>query len=157
MPMRAPVRIVVAENPSIIPSKQFKIDEGQVVADDRAAHIFPYFLANYPIADGATNCGHFIGHFDRFAGLLSCRGHTSSIAQIGYFTSYLLSTRGFIGTPSKMRTAQTPPGFALSLFLNIASSYSVQRRMMSVALMPPKPKEFDRPMSKLWAMALLGT
>ena len=32
-----------------------------------------------------------------------------------------------------------------------------QRRMISVALMPPKPKEFDRPMSKLWAMALLGT
>jgi hypothetical protein len=35
--------------------------------------------------------------------------------------------------------------------------HSVQRRRISVALMPPKPKEFDSPISKLWAMALLGT
>ena len=32
-----------------------------------------------------------------------------------------------------------------------------QRRMMSVALMPPKPKELERPMSNLCAMALFGT
>ena len=32
-----------------------------------------------------------------------------------------------------------------------------QRRMMSVALMPPNPNEFERPMSNVCAMALLGT
>ncbi len=39
----------------------------------------------------------------------------------------------------------------------LAVGYSVQRRMMRVALMPPKPKEFERPMSKLCGTALLGT
>jgi len=38
-----------------------------------------------------------------------------------------------------------------------ASFYSVHRFRISVALMPPKPNEFDKAISKLWAMALLGT
>jgi hypothetical protein len=41
--------------------------------------------------------------------------------------------------------------------LAVPNSYSVQRRMINVALMPPNPNEFERPMSKLCGMDLLGT
>jgi hypothetical protein len=58
----------------------------------------------------------------------------------------------------KQTIGANPKGFAPILFLpQYSERYSVQRRMMSVALMPPKPKEFDRATSKLWAMAWLGT
>ena len=53
--------------------------------------------------------------------------------------------------------AEAPRPLSYSL---LATPYSLpysHRRMMSVALMPPKPKEFERPTSNLWAMALLGT
>jgi hypothetical protein len=67
------------------------------------------------------------------------------------------------GLSFQRKTARTRTGFALFAFagkmlaVSCPLSYSVQRRIMSEALMPPKPKEFDRAMSKLWAMALLGT
>jgi hypothetical protein len=38
-----------------------------------------------------------------------------------------------------------------------AGGYSVHRRIISDALIPPNPKEFDSATSKLWAMALFGT
>jgi hypothetical protein len=71
MAMRKSMCCVVTENPPVISTKQLKIDEGQVIANDLAVCIFPNLFAKDAVPDGATNCGHFIGNLDELAGLLS--------------------------------------------------------------------------------------
>ena len=63
---------------------------------------------------------------------------------------------------NKRRTSQDARRFVLtsdprSLTPGPCLSHSAHRRMISVALMPPNPNEFDSATSKLCATALLGT
>jgi hypothetical protein len=66
VPVRLTVRRVVAENPSIVPRKKMKVDEGQIETNDSAFGIFPDFLANQPVSSGTANERSFIGDLDGF-------------------------------------------------------------------------------------------
>ena len=90
MPVRLPVRRVVAENPSIVSREEMKIDEGQIEANDLAFCIFPDFLANQPVSGGAANERGFIGNLDELMDRPSRCGHMKSIAQVGYSISHLI-------------------------------------------------------------------
>ncbi len=50
-----------------------------------------------------------------------------------------------------------PARLIVPFVASVRSGYSVQRRITSEALMPPKPKEFDSATSKLASIARLGT
>ena len=85
----------------------------------------------------------------RRSGDLISRSCDEGIARMGHPPLWMYTI--------EKQTARTPVGFALICLRATPLSYSFQRRMMRVALMPPKPKELDRATSKLWWMALLGT
>ncbi len=93
MAVQLPVRRVIAENSSIIPREQVEVDEGKVVTNSITLRIFPHLFADEPVSSGTADYYGFVGDLGQpFEALLSC-SHAPSIAQLGYFLSYLEGDR----------------------------------------------------------------
>jgi hypothetical protein len=107
------VRRVVTENSTIVPGAQVEIDEGKVVTNRVAIFILPHLFADQTVSRRTADNHRFVCDFDKpFKALLS-RSHVTSIAQIGYFLSFLrvclksLDGMGFWNRRGEMAPAQS--------------------------------------------------